>query len=84
MPVQHSPPARQTRSQVRAQTVPTPTPRASLDGTAAVPHLRTHFGRSSIIHRGSKRAKKIKFIFRSHCKISRTLKEHSQRSWRIW
>ncbi|MBW0532075.1 hypothetical protein O181_071790 [Austropuccinia psidii MF-1] len=32
MPVQHSPPARQTRSQARAQAIITPTPRAPLDG----------------------------------------------------
>ncbi|MBW0557503.1 hypothetical protein O181_097218 [Austropuccinia psidii MF-1] len=41
MPVQHLPPARQTRSQARAQAVLTPTPRAPLDGTPAVPQLRT-------------------------------------------
>ncbi|MBW0478438.1 hypothetical protein O181_018153 [Austropuccinia psidii MF-1] len=32
IPVQHSPPARQTRSQARAQVVLTPTPKAPLDG----------------------------------------------------
>ncbi|MBW0552482.1 hypothetical protein O181_092197 [Austropuccinia psidii MF-1] len=36
MPIQHSPPARQTRSQDRAQAVLTPTPRAPLDGSPAV------------------------------------------------
>ncbi|MBW0554615.1 hypothetical protein O181_094330 [Austropuccinia psidii MF-1] len=56
MPVQHSPPARQTRSQAFL----TPTPRAPLDGTPAVPQLRAHFARSSTIHPGRKRAKKIK------------------------
>ncbi|MBW0533321.1 hypothetical protein O181_073036 [Austropuccinia psidii MF-1] len=45
MPVQHSPPARQTISQARAQSVFTPTPRAPLDGTPAVPQLRAPFGR---------------------------------------
>ncbi|MBW0461363.1 hypothetical protein O181_001078 [Austropuccinia psidii MF-1] len=39
MPVQHSPPARQTRSHPRAQAVLTPTPRAPLEGTPAVPEL---------------------------------------------
>ncbi|MBW0577027.1 hypothetical protein O181_116742 [Austropuccinia psidii MF-1] len=34
MPIQHSPPARQTRSQARAQAVLTTTPRAPLDGAA--------------------------------------------------
>ncbi|MBW0520694.1 hypothetical protein O181_060409 [Austropuccinia psidii MF-1] len=42
IPVQHSPPARQTISQARAQVVLTPTPRAPLDGTPAVPQLRAH------------------------------------------
>ncbi|MBW0586182.1 hypothetical protein O181_125897, partial [Austropuccinia psidii MF-1] len=59
MPIQHSPPERQTRSQARAQAVLTPTPRAPLDGTPAVSQLRTHFGRRSTIHPGRKRAKKI-------------------------
>ncbi|MBW0498999.1 hypothetical protein O181_038714 [Austropuccinia psidii MF-1] len=35
MPIQHSPPSRQTRSQARAQAALTPTPRAPLDGTPA-------------------------------------------------
>ncbi|MBW0505945.1 hypothetical protein O181_045660 [Austropuccinia psidii MF-1] len=37
MPIQHSPPARHNRSQARTQAVLTPTPRAPLDGTPAVP-----------------------------------------------
>ncbi|MBW0505209.1 hypothetical protein O181_044924 [Austropuccinia psidii MF-1] len=45
MPVQHSPPARQTISQARAQAVLTPTPRAPLDGTPAVPQLRAQLDR---------------------------------------
>ncbi|MBW0460581.1 hypothetical protein O181_000296 [Austropuccinia psidii MF-1] len=40
MPIQHSPPVRQTRSQARAQAVLTPTPRAPLYCTPAVPQLR--------------------------------------------
>ncbi|MBW0464593.1 hypothetical protein O181_004308 [Austropuccinia psidii MF-1] len=40
MPILHSPPARQTRSQARA-----PTPRAPLDGTPAVPQLRAQLDR---------------------------------------
>ncbi|MBW0500787.1 hypothetical protein O181_040502 [Austropuccinia psidii MF-1] len=44
MPVQHSPPARQTRSQA----VITPTPRAPLDGTPAVPQLRAQLDRGPI------------------------------------
>ncbi|MBW0467508.1 hypothetical protein O181_007223 [Austropuccinia psidii MF-1] len=35
MPVQHSPPSRQTRYQARDQAVPTETPRVPLDGTPA-------------------------------------------------
>ncbi|MBW0547577.1 hypothetical protein O181_087292 [Austropuccinia psidii MF-1] len=65
MPIQHSPPARKTRSQARAQAVLTPIPRAPLDGTPAVPQLRDQFGRRSTIQEGRKRAKKIKFLFRS-------------------
>ncbi|MBW0495441.1 hypothetical protein O181_035156 [Austropuccinia psidii MF-1] len=45
MPIQHSPPARQTRSQARDQAVLTPTPRAPLDGTPAVPQLRAQLDR---------------------------------------
>ncbi|MBW0591596.1 hypothetical protein O181_131311 [Austropuccinia psidii MF-1] len=45
MPVKHSPPARQTRSQARAQTALTPTPRVPLDGTPAVPQLRAQLDR---------------------------------------
>ncbi|MBW0512996.1 hypothetical protein O181_052711 [Austropuccinia psidii MF-1] len=45
MPIQHSPPARQTRSQARAQDVLTPAPRAPLDGTPAVPQLRAQLDR---------------------------------------
>ncbi|MBW0554007.1 hypothetical protein O181_093722 [Austropuccinia psidii MF-1] len=45
MPIQHSPPARQTRSQARTQAVLTPTPRAPLDGTPEVPQLRAQLDR---------------------------------------
>ncbi|MBW0511897.1 hypothetical protein O181_051612 [Austropuccinia psidii MF-1] len=58
MPIQHSPPARQTRSQARDQAILTPTPRAPLDSTPAVPQLRAPYGK--------KRAQKIKFFFRSN------------------
>ncbi|MBW0582387.1 hypothetical protein O181_122102 [Austropuccinia psidii MF-1] len=37
MPIQNSPPARQTIPQARTQAVLTPTPRAPLDGIPAVP-----------------------------------------------
>ncbi|MBW0587703.1 hypothetical protein O181_127418 [Austropuccinia psidii MF-1] len=84
MAIQHSPPARQTRSQARTQAVLTPTPRAPLDGTPAVPQLRAHFGRRRTIQEGRKTAKKIKFIFRSSWRISRNFKDHFQRSWGRW
>ncbi|MBW0578551.1 hypothetical protein O181_118266, partial [Austropuccinia psidii MF-1] len=48
MPIQHSPPASQTRSQARTQAVITPTPRAPLDGTPAVPQLRNKLDRGPI------------------------------------
>ncbi|MBW0587151.1 hypothetical protein O181_126866 [Austropuccinia psidii MF-1] len=48
MPLQYSPPARQTRSQARAQAVLTPIPRAPLDGTPAVPPLKAQLDRGPI------------------------------------
>ncbi|MBW0575992.1 hypothetical protein O181_115707 [Austropuccinia psidii MF-1] len=45
MPVQHSPPERQTRSQARTQAVLTLTPRVPLDSTPAVPQLRAQLDR---------------------------------------
>ncbi|MBW0516005.1 hypothetical protein O181_055720 [Austropuccinia psidii MF-1] len=49
MPIQHSPPAKKTRSQARPQAVLTPTPRAPLDGTPAVSQLRAKLGRGPIL-----------------------------------
>ncbi|MBW0490739.1 hypothetical protein O181_030454 [Austropuccinia psidii MF-1] len=49
MPIQHSPPTRQTRSQARTQAVLTPTPRDPLDGTPAVPQLRAQLDRGPIM-----------------------------------
>ncbi|MBW0489148.1 hypothetical protein O181_028863 [Austropuccinia psidii MF-1] len=48
-PIQHSPPARQTRSKAIAQAVLTPSPRAPLDGTPAVPQLSAQSDRGPII-----------------------------------
>ncbi|MBW0534473.1 hypothetical protein O181_074188 [Austropuccinia psidii MF-1] len=48
MSLQHSPPARQTRSQARDQAVLTPTQRAPLDGTPEVPPLKTQLDRGPI------------------------------------
>ncbi|MBW0535347.1 hypothetical protein O181_075062 [Austropuccinia psidii MF-1] len=79
MPIQHLPPARQTISQARTQAVLTPTPRAPLDVTAAVPQLRAQLDRGPCME-GRKRANKIKFILRGNWQISRTFKDHSQSS----
>ncbi|MBW0591690.1 hypothetical protein O181_131405 [Austropuccinia psidii MF-1] len=57
MPIQHSPPARQTRSQARTQAVLTSTPRAPLDGTPEVSQLRGKLDRGPILegqHRTSR------------------------------
>ncbi|MBW0578612.1 hypothetical protein O181_118327 [Austropuccinia psidii MF-1] len=83
MPIQNSPPARQTISQARAQAVLTPTPRAPLDGTPAVSQLRAKLDRGPILE-ARKRAKKFKFFFRSSWQISRNFKDHFQRFWGRW
>ncbi|MBW0491866.1 hypothetical protein O181_031581 [Austropuccinia psidii MF-1] len=49
MPIQHSPPARQTRSQARYRAVLTETQRAPLDGTPAVPKLRAHLEKGPLM-----------------------------------
>ncbi|MBW0524130.1 hypothetical protein O181_063845 [Austropuccinia psidii MF-1] len=49
IPVQNSPPERNTRSQTRTSAVITQKPRAPLDGTPEVPHLRAHLDRGPII-----------------------------------
>ncbi|MBW0478666.1 hypothetical protein O181_018381 [Austropuccinia psidii MF-1] len=49
MPIQHSPPARKTRSHARAQAVLTPTAWAPLDGTPAVPQLMAKLDRGPIL-----------------------------------
>ncbi|MBW0495142.1 hypothetical protein O181_034857 [Austropuccinia psidii MF-1] len=49
MPVQHSRPARQTRSKARAHAVLTPTQRAPLDGTPAVAQLGAKLDRGPIL-----------------------------------
>ncbi|MBW0477466.1 hypothetical protein O181_017181 [Austropuccinia psidii MF-1] len=76
MPIQHSPPAKQYRSQARAQDVLTSTPRAHLDGTTAVPQLRAQFGRRNTIQEGRTRSKKIKSFFRCSWQLSRTFKDN--------
>ncbi|MBW0570012.1 hypothetical protein O181_109727 [Austropuccinia psidii MF-1] len=49
MPIQHSPPARQTRCQAKTQAVLTPTPRDPLDATPAVAQLRAQLDRGPIM-----------------------------------
>ncbi|MBW0574545.1 hypothetical protein O181_114260 [Austropuccinia psidii MF-1] len=49
MPTQHSPPARQTRSQPRTEAVLTPTQRAPLDGSIVVSQLRAKLDRGPIL-----------------------------------
>ncbi|MBW0498754.1 hypothetical protein O181_038469 [Austropuccinia psidii MF-1] len=48
MPLQNSPPTRNTRSQAADQAVLTPTPRAPHDGTPAVPPLKAQLDRGPI------------------------------------
>ncbi|MBW0466584.1 hypothetical protein O181_006299 [Austropuccinia psidii MF-1] len=49
MPLQHSPPPRQTRSQAQTQAVLAPTPGAPLDGNPAVSQLRAKLDRGPIL-----------------------------------
>ncbi|MBW0538873.1 hypothetical protein O181_078588 [Austropuccinia psidii MF-1] len=51
MNIQHSPPARQKKSQARTQAALTQTPRAPLDITPAVPKLRAHLDRGPNVER---------------------------------
>ncbi|MBW0534645.1 hypothetical protein O181_074360 [Austropuccinia psidii MF-1] len=82
MPVQHSPPARQTTSQARAQAVLTPSPRAPLDGTPAVPQLRAKLHRGPILEgaapsrkegRGPKRSSSFSGVVGGFPGTSRTI-----------
>ncbi|MBW0583489.1 hypothetical protein O181_123204 [Austropuccinia psidii MF-1] len=79
MPIEHSPPARQTRSQARAQAALTTASRVPLDGTPEVPQLRAQLDRGPRME-GRKRAKQINFIVRSGWRFSRTFKNQSQGS----
>ncbi|MBW0565196.1 hypothetical protein O181_104911 [Austropuccinia psidii MF-1] len=77
MPVQNSPPARQTRS----QGVVTPTTRAPLiepssSSTEGTLRQRTKLGRVSTIQEGRKRSKKIEFIFTSSWRFARDFRNH--------
>ncbi|MBW0529501.1 hypothetical protein O181_069216 [Austropuccinia psidii MF-1] len=81
MPVQQSPPARQTRSQNRAQAVLTATPRVPLDGTPEVPQLRAHLDRGPFMEgaepsiqeeRGPRRSSSFSGVVGTFPGISRT------------
>ncbi|MBW0495767.1 hypothetical protein O181_035482 [Austropuccinia psidii MF-1] len=81
MPVEHSPPARQTRSQARAQAVLTATPRFPLDSTPAVPQLRAQLDRgphlevaapSGMEGRGPRRSNPFSGVADSFQGLSRT------------
>ncbi|MBW0558480.1 hypothetical protein O181_098195, partial [Austropuccinia psidii MF-1] len=72
----------QTRSQARAQAVLTTTPRAPLDGTPEVPHLRTKFDRGPILEgaapsrkegRGPRRSSSFSGVVRRFPGTSRTI-----------
>ncbi|MBW0579136.1 hypothetical protein O181_118851 [Austropuccinia psidii MF-1] len=66
MPIQHSPSARQIRSQARAQAVLTPTPRAPLNGTPAVPQLRGQLDRGPIMEGAAPSRKEVRGPRRSN------------------
>ncbi|MBW0480195.1 hypothetical protein O181_019910 [Austropuccinia psidii MF-1] len=81
MPFQHSPPARHTRSQARAQSVLTSTPRVPLDGTPAVPQLKTQLDRephlggaapSTKEGRGTRRSSSFSGVVGRFPRLSRT------------
>ncbi|MBW0550257.1 hypothetical protein O181_089972 [Austropuccinia psidii MF-1] len=76
MPIQHSPPAIQTRSQATAQVFFTPTPRAPLETSPGVHQLRAELDRGPHLE-GRKRAKKIKFCLRSNGEASEEEEENS-------
>ncbi|MBW0494212.1 hypothetical protein O181_033927 [Austropuccinia psidii MF-1] len=81
MPIQHSPPERQTRSQARTQAVLTPTSRAPLDGTPAVPQLRAQLDRGPCMEgealsrkegRGPRRSSSLSGVVGGFAVLSRT------------
>ncbi|MBW0568303.1 hypothetical protein O181_108018, partial [Austropuccinia psidii MF-1] len=57
----------QTRSQAQTQAVLTPTPRAPLDGTPAVPQLRTKLDRGPILEGAEPSRKEGRVPRRSNC-----------------
>ncbi|MBW0502797.1 hypothetical protein O181_042512 [Austropuccinia psidii MF-1] len=82
MPIQHSPSARQTRSQARTQAVLTPTPRSPFDGTPEVPQLRAQLDRGPCMEgeapstkegRGPRRSSSFSEVFAGFPRTSRTI-----------
>ncbi|MBW0559563.1 hypothetical protein O181_099278 [Austropuccinia psidii MF-1] len=80
-PIQHSPPARQARSQAITQSALTPTPRIPLHGTPAVPQLRAHLDRGPRMEgaapsrkegRGPRRSISLSGVVGSFTGLSRT------------
>ncbi|MBW0513362.1 hypothetical protein O181_053077 [Austropuccinia psidii MF-1] len=81
MPIQHSPPARQTRSQARAQAVLTVTPKSPLDSIPAVFQLRPQLDRGPHLEgeapsrkegRGPRRSNSFSGVVSSFPGLSRT------------
>ncbi|MBW0569496.1 hypothetical protein O181_109211 [Austropuccinia psidii MF-1] len=64
MPLQHSPPEEQTRSQARALVVLTPTPSTLLDGTPAVPPLKAQLDRGLIKEGAAPSSKEVRVPIR--------------------
>ncbi|MBW0494466.1 hypothetical protein O181_034181 [Austropuccinia psidii MF-1] len=74
MPVWHSPPERQTRSQATAQAVLTPTQRVPLDRTPAVPQLRAQLDREPHLEG---EAPSRKTVFKGPCEFDEEEEENS-------
>ncbi|MBW0544524.1 hypothetical protein O181_084239 [Austropuccinia psidii MF-1] len=81
MPIQHSPPERQTRSQDRTQAFLTSTPRAPIEDTPEVPQLRAQLDRGPIMEgeapsrskgRGPRRSSSFSGVVRRFPGLSRT------------
>ncbi|MBW0478549.1 hypothetical protein O181_018264 [Austropuccinia psidii MF-1] len=81
MPIHHSSLARKTRSHARTQAVLTPTPRAPLDCTPAVPQLRAQLDRGPIMEgeapsrkegRGPRRSSSLSGVAGTFPGLSRT------------
>ncbi|MBW0574673.1 hypothetical protein O181_114388 [Austropuccinia psidii MF-1] len=64
MHAQHSPHARQTRAQARAQAFLTPAPRAHLDGTPEVSRLRAQLDRGPILEGEAPSRKEVRVTFK--------------------